>query len=168
MNNSERASYIRGLLEGMELDPSAKETKLFNAIVELLDDLSASVEELEDGYDELSQQVDEIDHDLGDLEEDYYCDDEDEDSCSCGHHHGGCHHGSHEGCGCGHHHDGDLNFEVICPSCGDTIQLDDEMLEEERMTCPNCGEVLEFDFDDDDDFEDLDSNQEPGDGEEDK
>ena len=27
-------------MEGMDLDPNAKETKLFNAIVDLLDDLS--------------------------------------------------------------------------------------------------------------------------------
>ena len=44
----------------MDLDPNAKETKLFNAIVDLLDDLSLSVEEMEDAYDELSGQVDEI------------------------------------------------------------------------------------------------------------
>lgn len=72
MTNSERASYIKGLMEGMELDPKAKETKLFTAIVELLDDLSVSVEEMEDGYDELCEQVDEIDQDLGSLEEEFY------------------------------------------------------------------------------------------------
>ena len=38
MTNSERASYIRGLMDGLELDPAAKETKVFNAMVELLDD----------------------------------------------------------------------------------------------------------------------------------
>ena len=69
MTNSEKAAYIRGLMEGMDLDPNAKETKLFNAIVDLLDDLSLSVEEMEDAYDELSGQVDEIDEDLGELEE---------------------------------------------------------------------------------------------------
>ena len=63
MTNSEKAAYIRGLMEGMDLDPNAKETKLFNAIVDLLDDLSLSVEEMEDAYDELSGQVDEIDED---------------------------------------------------------------------------------------------------------
>ena len=80
MSNSERASYIRGLMDGMELDPNAKETKLFSAIIDLLDDLSASVEEMEDGFEELSEQVDDIDHDLGDLEEEYYgLEDDDED-----------------------------------------------------------------------------------------
>lgn len=133
MTNSERASYIRGLMEGLELDPAAKETKVFNAMLELLDDLCVSVEELEDGFDMLSEQVDEIDEDLGNVEEDFYGA---EDDC---------------GCGCGHHHDDEAEFEVTCPSCGDTIELTDDMLEDGGIVCPGCGETLEFDFDDDDD-----------------
>ena len=130
MTNSERASYIRGLMEGLELDPNSKETKVLNAMLELLDDLCASVEELEDGFDFLSEQVDEIDEDLGNVEEDFYGLEDDE-------------------CGCGHHHHDDAEFEVTCPSCGDTIQLTDDMLEEDSIICPGCGETLEFDFDDD-------------------
>lgn len=139
MTNSERASYIRGLMDGMELDPKAKETKIFNAMIDLLEDLSVSVEELEDGYDELSEQVDEIDQDLGSLEEEYYgfdMDNEDEDGCGCG-----CHH---------HHHDGGAEFEVNCPNCGADIPLTDEMLDAGEIVCPGCGEKLEFDFDEDD------------------
>ncbi len=136
MTNSERASYLRGLMDGLELDPKAKETKVLNAIADLLDDLCVSVEELEDGFDALSEQVDEIDEDLGNVEEDFYGL-EDDECCGCGHH---------------HHHD-DAEFEVTCPSCGDTIQLTDDMLEEGGITCPNCGETLEFDFDDDEDDE---------------
>ena len=140
MTNSERASYIRGLMDGMELDPNAKETKLFTAIVELLEDLSVSVEELEDGFDELSEQVDEVDEDLGSLEEEYYG--IAADSC-------GCHHDHDHGCGCH-----SATFEAICPNCGETIELDDDMLDEDSIECPNCHETLEFDFDDDDDEED--------------
>lgn len=132
MTNSERAAYIRGLMEGLELDPAAKETKVLNAMLELLDDLCVSVEELEDGYDLLSEQVDEIDEDLGAVEEEFYGLD-DEDEC---------------GCGCGHHHDDEAEFEVTCPTCGDTIELTDDMLEEDSIVCPGCGETLEFDFDD--------------------
>ena len=133
MTNSERAAYIGGLMEGLDLDPNAKETKLFNAIVDLLDDLCLSVEEMEDAYDELSGQVDEIDEDLGELEEDYYDlddfnDEEDEDDDW-------------------EEDDDDCYFEVTCPSCGDTIQLNGEMLEEGSIECPNCGENLEFDLD---------------------
>lgn len=129
MTNSERASYIRGLMDGLELDPKAKETKVLNAMIELLDDLCLSMEELEDGFAELGEQVDEIDEDLGTLEEDFY---ELDDCC------------------CGHDDFEESEFEVTCPSCGHTIELNDEMLEEGGIACPGCGETLEFDFDDDD------------------
>lgn len=154
MTNSERASYIRGLMDGMELDPNAKETKLFHAIVELLGSMCVDLDELQEGFEELSEQVDEVDQDLGSLEEDYYGLDEaeDEEDCGCGHHH----HGGHEGCGCGcHHHGHEAVFEAICPNCGETIELTEEMLEEEKMLCPSCGETLEFDFDEDE-LEELD------------
>lgn len=150
MTNSERASYIRGLMDGMELDPNAKETKIFNAIVELLDDLSVSVEELEEEYSELADQVDEIDHDLGDVEEEVYGlgddDDDEEDGCGCGchHHHHHCHHD-------GEDEDMNLDFGVNCPNCGADIPLTDEILDAEEIICPGCGEKLEFEFEDEDD-----------------
>ena len=86
MTTNEKVAYLKGLMEGMELDPNAKETKLFNAIVDLLDDLCLSMEEMEDAYDELCGQVDEIDEDLGELEEEFYeFEDEcDGDCCGCG------------------------------------------------------------------------------------
>ena len=142
MTNSERAAYIRGLMDGLELDPKAKETKLFNAIVDLLDDLCLSMEEMEDAYDELCGQVDEIDEDLGELEEEFYeFDDEgfdcDCDDCDC--------------CDCEDDEDEDgCEFEVTCPVCGDHIMLTEAMLDEGSINCPNCDELLEFDFDDED------------------
>ena len=138
MTNSERASYIRGLMEGLELDPSAKETKVLNAMLELLDDLCVSVEELEDGFEELSEQVDEIDEDLGDLEEEFYGLD-DEDDCGCGH----CHHDEGRG-----------------RVRGDLPQLRRHHPAHRRhagrgsIVCPGCGETLEFDFDEEDEEED--------------
>ena len=85
-----------------------------------------------------ASRVDEIDEDLGDLEEEFYGLDDDDD-CGCGH----CHHDEDE-----------AEFEVTCPSCGDTIQLTDDMLEEGSIVCPGCGETLEFDFDEEDEEED--------------
>ena len=134
MTNSEKAAYIRGLMEGMDLDPNAKETKLFNAIVDLLDDLSLSVEEMEDAYDELSGQVDEIDEDLGELEEEFYDIDEDEDD---------------DDDDAWEDDEDECYYEVTCPKCGDTIELNEEMLDEDSIDCPNCGETLEFDLEED-------------------
>ena len=44
--------------------------------------------------------------------------------------------------------DGDI-YEVCCPTCGDIVCIDSDMLEEGQTTCPNCGELLEFDLEDD-------------------
>jgi hypothetical protein len=139
-------------MDGMELDPNAKETKIFNAIVELLDDLSVSVEEMEDEYGELAEQVDEIDHDLGALEEDFYGLEGEDEGCGCGCHH---HH---------HHEDMSTDFGVNCPNCGADIPLTDEVLDAEEIICPGCGEKLEFEFEDEDDedFEEEDGEEPEG------
>jgi len=156
MTNSERAAYIRGLMDGLDLDPQAKETKLFNAIVDLLDDLCLSMEEMEDAYDELCGQVDEIDEDLGELEEEFYeFDDEDDcdcycdrdcdcDDCDCDCGDCDC------DCDCDDDEDDGCEFEVVCPVCGDHILLTEAMLDEGSINCPNCEELLEFDFDEED------------------
>ena len=39
-------------------------------------------------------------------------------------------------------------YEVKCPTCGEVITIDEEMLDEGATTCPNCGEELEFDMED--------------------
>ncbi|MFI3325447.1 MAG: hypothetical protein R3Y35_04655 [Clostridia bacterium] len=167
MNNSERLAYIKGLMEGLDLDKNSKEVKVITAIVDLLDDMCLSMEEMEDDFDLLSGQVDEIDEDLGSLEEDFY----EDCGCGCDHDHEDDH--NERGCGCdcdcdddcdgdchcdgdctcGHDHyyfeddEDECQFEVTCPSCGDTIELDSETLDEGAINCPGCGVKLEFDFD---------------------
>lgn len=129
MTITEKVAYLRGLAEGMKLDSSTNEGKLTLAIIDTLDDIALTVSDLEDTVAELSAQVDEIDDDLGSVEEDLYGDEDDE-------------------CGCDE--DEETLYEVECPSCGDVICLDEEMLDEGEIDCPNCGEKLEFDFEDGD------------------
>ena len=45
-------------------------------------------------------------------------------------------------------------YEVKCPTCGEVITIDEEMLDEGATTCPNCGEELEFDMEDEEPEED--------------
>ena len=134
MTVTEKVSYLKGLAEGLGIDENEKNGKVIKAIIDVLDDLAFTVADLEDGFDELIEQVDAIDEDLGSLEDDFY-EDEDEDDYDFD------------------DDDEELDdeelYEVTCPSCGDTIQLNDEMLEEGSIVCPGCGETLEFDFDDD-------------------
>ena len=95
MTITEKVAYVRGLMEGLDLDADKKEVKVLNAVIELLDDMAATVSELEEGYQDMADQLDEVDADLGDLEEEFYggcdddecdccCGDEDEDDCGCG------------------------------------------------------------------------------------
>lgn len=131
MTVTERVAYLKGLTEGLDLDTSSKEGKLLSAIIDVLDDIAFEVSDLQEVVGELGEQIDMIDEDLDGLEEIVYDDEEcDDDDCDC------C-------------EDGDL-YEIVCPSCGDSIYLDEDMVEEGEMDCPNCGEHLEFDFDEED------------------
>lgn len=123
MTIKEKLAYVKGLVEGLELDKSKPEVRVLSAIVELLDDVTLSVSDLEEGYDDLADQVDEIDEDLCALEEDFY-----DEECDC------C--------------DGedDVFYEVTCPTCGETVCVSEEILLDGGIECPNCSENLEFDL----------------------
>ena len=101
MTVTEKVAYIKGLVDGLDLDAKKDEVKVIKAIIELLDDMAMSVSDLEEGLDVVSDQVD--------------------DDC----------------------------YEIECPNCGETICVDDGILEDGSIDCPNCGTLLEFDFDDD-------------------
>ena len=82
MNVSEKAAYIKGLMEGMEIDTNKGEGKILAAMADLLEDLSLSILDLEDETATLNDYIEELDEDLGAVEEDLYCDD-DCDCCDC-------------------------------------------------------------------------------------
>ena len=46
MTISEKVSYIKGLAEGLELDSTDKNSKVLKAIIELLEDVALTVEDL--------------------------------------------------------------------------------------------------------------------------
>lgn len=136
MKLGEKVSYLKGLMEGLEFDANSKEGKVITVMADILQDIALSVEDLQDQIDEVVEVVDTIDEDLGDIERDFYeIDDDDccDDDCDC-------------------YDDDDELYEVVCPSCGDTICLNEGMVEEGSMTCPGCGELLEFDFEDEEDM----------------
>ena len=143
MTVSEKAAYIKGLMEGMDIDTSKGEGKILAAMADLLEDLSLSVMDLEDETATLNDYIEEIDEDLGALEEEVYdcdcdcddcdcddCDDCDCDDCDC--------------CDCC-----DESFEITCPSCGETIVFDGE-IDPEDLSCPACGEKLVCECEDED------------------
>ena len=50
---TEKVAYIRGLAEGLELDPSQKEVKVLNAIIDLLDEMANTVSDVESDLQEV-------------------------------------------------------------------------------------------------------------------
>lgn len=126
MTVTEKVAYLKGLVEGLGVDEGTKEGRIIKAIVDVLDDMALSVSDMEDNLSEVSEQVDAIDEDLEDLEKDFYGDDDTDDDDE--------------------DEDDSDYYEVTCPSCGEKVYLDEELLSDGEMSCPNCGEKLEFDF----------------------
>lgn len=139
MTLTEKAAYIKGLAEGLGLDESKPETKIINALIDVIDDLSLAVSDLEDELVLVGEQVDAVDEDLDALESYVY--DDDDCDCDCD-------------CDCCCDDDEEEFFEVECPACGEVINVDEGILECGSIECPNCGENLEFDIEYEDDDED--------------
>lgn len=144
MTLTEKAAYIKGLAEGLNLDKESAEGKLIGALIDIVGDIAAAQAETDEDLEYLNDYIEEIDEDLGALEEEIYdcdcdcddcdcddCDDCDCDDCDC--------------CDCC-----DESFEITCPSCGETIVFDGE-IDPEDLSCPACGEKLVCECEDDED-----------------
>ena len=121
-------------MEGLDLDASKKEVKVLNAMYDLLDDLALTVTDLDSDIDQVYDELDAIDEDLSDIEDVVFDEDEDECDCDC------C--------------DGDT-YELTCPACGATVEVDEDTLLSDDFRCPACGEKFEIDFDEDDEEVDI-------------
>ena len=125
----EKAAYIKGLADGMELDTSSKEGKLISALIDLVSEAAQEISELSEQVETVHAYCEELDEDLGSVEElllesddeddDLFDDEDDWES----------------------EDDGEF-YEVECPACGETICFD-ESLDPEELACPACGERFE-------------------------
>ena len=147
MTISEKAAYLKGLMDGLNLNTEAGEGKMIAAIVDLLGDVTRTLTDVEETTIAISDELDEIEEDL-DAIEDYILDEDDDDEDyeddwdDDEDYEEGFDFGDEES----------TIYEVKC-TCGEVIDFDEETLEKGSMICPNCGETLEFSFDEDDDEE---------------
>jgi hypothetical protein len=150
MTISEKAAYLKGLMDGLNLDTEKAEGKMISAIVELLGDVTKRLADVEETTIAISDELDEIEEDLDAIEDyildededdDWDDDDDDEDEDEDW---------DDEGFDFGD--EDSIIYEVEC-ACGERIQFDEETLEKGSMICPNCGETLEFSLEDDEDEE---------------
>lgn len=134
---SDKVSFLRGMAEGMNLNPEKQENKLLLKMLEVLGDFSREIEALREEQDELIDYMDSIDEDLSDLEETLFEDDLLDDDAA----------------------EGEMEYE--CPHCGYQTKFDLADFDfEEDYLCPQCHKSF---FPEVDDEEDEDEEPETGD-----
>ncbi len=131
MEMNEKVAYIKGLMEGMELDTTKKEGKVLAAVLDVLGDITDKVMTMDEEVGDLFDEVDAISEDLTDVE-DFLWEDEDEEDDEEDE--------SYE----------DGIYEITCPACGEVVCVDEDMLADDNLACPNCGTKFEVDFSEDD------------------
>lgn len=139
MTVTERVAYLKGLFEGLGMDGDKKEGKLLKGMLDTLEELAATVTDLEQQNAELADDLDDVYEELSSVQEELWGENEEDD---------------------------DLDFDpeeelyqVVCPTCSETLFIDDGTLSEGSIQCPACGEELEFDLSelyDDEDAEESD------------
>ena len=143
MTISEKAAYIKGLAEGLNLDETTPVGKVMEKVLDLLSDLSAEVTDLREETNSIREYAEELDEDLGDVESDLWGDDDEDDEDD---------------------EDDDEDetgfYEATCPACGETVCFDDS-IDPEEVVCPACGEKFSCVIDCDGDCESCDGGDEP-------
>ena len=112
-----KVSYISGLIDGLKIDESTNEGKIFLKILDVLESMAEEMENMSEAQKYTEDYMDAIDENLAYLQNDLY--DEDYEA---------------------YRGDIDERFEEIrCPNCNDIVYVDKDMLgQRENVTCPNC------------------------------
>ena len=80
MTITEKVAYLKGLSDGLGIDTEkSKEGKLISVIIDILEEMGMSIEDLEENATALGEELDAVSDDLADVEEFLYGEDEDED-----------------------------------------------------------------------------------------
>ena len=116
-NIREKISYLQGLAQGLDIQESTKEGKVFSGIIEILGEMAGQLEDIEDAQSDLEEYVETIDEDLYELEDEFFDEEIDEDEM----------------------------VEVECPNCKEIVCFESDIVDDEdliEVTCPNCDEVV--------------------------
>ncbi len=149
MTISEKSAYLKGLMDGLNLNLESGEGKMIAAIVDLLGDVTRTLTDVEDTTIAISDELDEIEEDL-DAIEDYIMDEEDDEDFDDDDYEDDYddedfddEDDEYEDEGFDIGYEDSTLYEVKC-ACGNVITFDEETLEQGSIVCDECGEVLEF------------------------
>ena len=132
MNLTDKMAYLCGMVDGMELDlTSSKEGKVLGKILDVMQEMTAYIVDLQTQVDELTDTCDLLDQDLGDLEDIVFDEDDDEDDDEYDDYYD-------------EDEDDEVQYETVCPTCKNTIVLSESILDKGEMPCPCCCQKLEF------------------------
>ena len=152
MTITEKTAYLKGLADGLGVDPESKEGKLWAALNDVLTDIAHELESLHETDLGQAEAIDGVADELSYLEElcGGFDSEDEEDRLFCG---GCCKRTDEED---EENEDEELEYDGViydatCPVCGEEISFDEETLEKGFIECPNCGERLEFDLGGEDD-----------------
>lgn len=123
MDLNAKAAYIRGLMTGMEFDPGSKNGRIIAAMMDLLEEMAATVTEHDNALDQVYDELDAMDEDMDDLTSALFDLDEDEED-----------------------EDADAEYEVTCPNCGVVTTVDEDTLLSQELVCPNCGAAFDIEL----------------------
>lgn len=148
MSLNEKAAYLRGLYDGMELNDS-KEAKLFSAIIDVVQELAAHVTENEASLSAIADEVDDLSELTAELEEiidgEEY--DEDDDEAEAFEDEG-------EDFPVDEDDDGfEITYEVECPNCKRMLTVGEEELKQGNIQCDTCGKKFQIEIEYDDEGE---------------
>jgi len=121
---SNRASYLKGLADGLKLDKTTTEGQLIDGLLNLVSDISGELEMLDQEQGFLADKIDEMDDVIEMIGDETFGYDDDED---------------------------DDMYTLVCENCGAEIDLTGDDLDDIAdgvFKCPDCGEVIELDLGD--------------------
>ncbi len=123
----EKAAYLQGLVEGLGVDESTKEGKLFHAMSDLLAEMAAAMKAMEQDIIQSEEHLDLLRSDVEELQADVYDDEDEMDEAPC--------------------------YEVDCPGCGETVYVTEEDIDAGEAFCASCGCTFEVALEDAEDGE---------------
>ena len=156
MSVKEKVAYLKGLAEGLGVDTESKEGKLFSGIIDALSVMAEEIEELNDNALDIGEELDALSDDLADVEEFLFDDDYDDDDDDFDYFgfDDDDYDDDDDGCGCAFCGGEDFSLEIECPKCGVETEIAETDLLSGSVTCSSCGEVIDIEYDEDDNEED--------------